>query len=221
MATAQGRRKHHSDPGEGTLGTQRQSKWTRVEGPSPQTHPKSSQAYKTEQRQHRAIERAIQEAQKRARFPPRLEPAPALATVSPALAHQSASQPLPQASLSPDVLDQGATSTSAEAAILFATLPADSLQQAPSIQMDSQFNLPASMAPLVPTSRSADLQDPQITPALASLISEGIWHGIAQGLQQRSALEVSEYVSQVSRSHCSRQLEESGGAGETRFSSFR
>lgn len=131
---------------------------------------------KAQQRRQRATDHAVQEAQKKARSSPRLEPASALATISPALARQLASQPLPQASLSPEVLDQGATSTSAETPILFATLPTDGLQQAPSIQIDSQSKLPASTTPLALTGRSADPQDPQITPALASLISEAIRH---------------------------------------------
>lgn len=54
----------------------------------------------------------------------------------------------------------------------------------------------------------------QIPPTMANLISEAIWQGIAQGLHQRASLEVSEYVSHLSHSQRSHQLEELTGDHE-------
>lgn len=169
MALAQGRKRcHDSDPEEGTSATKNQPKRIRGMAPSSKHHSKTSQAYKDEQRRHRAIEHAIQraqqEAQKEARSPPISEPTPALATVSPEAVHPSATQSSPWASLSPDISLQGVAASSADAAILCATLTAKGSLQANPRQRVSHLSPPASMVDRPRSDHPANPQDTQFTP---------------------------------------------------------
>lgn len=78
MDASKRKKRHDSDPGEGTSGSQHHSKRAKVHKTTP--HTRASKVSKDEERHHKAIEQAIQKAQlvadKEARSsPPGLPPA--------------------------------------------------------------------------------------------------------------------------------------------------
>lgn len=66
--------------------------------------------------------------------------------------------------------------------------------------------------------RQAKQQDPQISTAMATSITEAIKQGTAQGLQQRASSEVSDYISRLSQSQGSHQFEDSTGERRLAYS---
>lgn len=207
------KRAHSPDPLEGSSSSHGHSKKTRDRDP-PNPHPlapSSSKPSKDEERHHKAMERAFQKAKAGSGGEVNLlavsssaAPAPPTQVLLPV--EPSHTEDVP--SLSPDVSLQGETIAPDAASVFPLAVPTDSPR--PSSDQTSQDTRGRSPEPPLtqPQPRSEHL--PEITPALATLISDSIRQGIAQGLQQKaSSSNISDYLSRHTHAVRSQPLAES------------
>lgn len=203
MAVSKGKRGHDSDPSEGTSGYHHCPKAPRPHDPPAHLKPsKLSTSAKDEERRHKAMEHAFQKAKKVASTKSASTPTTASTPpIPPALVAQAQTPEEP--ALSPDVSILGEATNPAEASSVFPSAIPDAPPPSSSRQSSPRDVRADTLAPSASDLREGEEHMLQIPPALATLISESIRQGIAQGLQQRTLSDVSGYVSRHSQSPCS------------------
>lgn len=190
------REQHETDPGEGC--SSHHHKASKVPRPSA---PKGSKASRDEERRHRAIERAIQKAQSEMVATPDCVQAPPSSSAASATGVQpSVLQTSQTPALSPDrSLHECSGASDASSVFPISATESSHITEAQVISQAEPIH--AALASEAGDHSKADQMIPEFSPALASLISNAIRQGIAEGLYQRAPSEASDLESHHSHSH--------------------